>query len=148
MWYALLFAAYLIFPVIGLYQMNLHKPNLATVTISEDGAIASEEYLQGKRLFHGGLLSIVFAFVSVIPLMGLPGAVVLTIGQFFGLGKQLLEGDKAWPAAILASILFPLGISIGLLLNIWMGRFTIPIVLVVWGFITILILMQLDKPYK
>ncbi|MBX9666522.1 MAG: hypothetical protein K2X93_02840 [Candidatus Obscuribacterales bacterium] len=56
------------------------------------------------------------AILGFIPLMGLPGAVVLTLGEFsaglLGFHLLCLKGDRAWPAAILATWTWPIFIPI------------------------------------
>jgi hypothetical protein len=151
MLYTLLLSMYLIFPVIGFVQMQANRT--VSIELSADATLRAKHYQQGKRLLIWGLLAGGFAMVSVVPLMGLPGGVVLSVGQFFGLGSELLKGDKAWPAAIFASLIFPLGIPLGLLFknvienNGWqrLATFSVPIVLIIWGFATIMILIIMDN---
>lgn len=60
--------------------------------------------------------AVCIAVLGFIPLMGLPGAVVLEIGQFFagffGITLRALKGDAAWPAAIYATFFWPVTIPL------------------------------------
>ncbi len=62
------------------------------------------------------IAAVCIAVLGFIPLMGIPGAIVLEIGQFFasffGVTLQALKGDKAWPAAIYATFFWPPSIPI------------------------------------
>lgn len=137
MFYALLLSIYLIFPVIGFVQMQANRT--VSTEISADATLRAKHYHQGKRLFFWGLIAGVIALVSMVPLMGLPGGIVLSVGQIFGLGSELLKWDKAWPAAIFASLIFPAGIPLGLLFknvtenNGWQRliTFSVPIMLII-----------------
>lgn len=137
MFYALLLSIYLIFPAIGFVQMQANRT--VSTELSADATLRAKHYQQGKRLFFWGLIAGVIALVSTVPLMGLPGGIVLSVGQIFGLGSELLEGDKACPAAIFASLIFPLGIPLGLLFknvtenNGWQRliSFSVPIALII-----------------
>jgi|GEM_PF-4902516 hypothetical protein len=147
--YLFLIIFYLLFPAIGLVQMLRHQPAIE----AKANAVPSLAYQQGKRLLRWGLIAPAAALLSMIPLMGLPGAVVLAVGQFLGLGKTLLVGDKAWPAAILASLVFPLALPLGVVLkngseNVacklpLMGA--MGIMAAIWGIVTILFLMWADR---
>ncbi len=54
------------------------------------------------------------AFVSLFPLLGMPGAVLLSLSPLLGFSSSRLEGDRAWPAAIITSILWPFSLPAAL----------------------------------
>jgi hypothetical protein len=58
------------------------------------------------------------AVLGVIPLLGLPGALIMTVSlPVFGLAEADLHADAAWPMACFISLLWP----IGLILGYWVG---------------------------
>ena len=52
-------------------------------------------------------------FIGLL-LLGIPGAILLEIPKWLGLA-QGIEGDGAWPAAILVSLMWPLFIPLGVI---------------------------------
>lgn len=62
------------------------------------------------------IAAVCIAVLGFIPLMGLPGAAVLEVGQFvaglFGITLRSLKGDAAWPACIYATFFWPISIPI------------------------------------
>jgi hypothetical protein len=64
------------------------------------------------------LLATALAALGVVPLLGLPGAFLLTVSlPVFGLSEHDLHPDSGWPIAIVISLLWP----VGLLLGYWVG---------------------------
>ena len=60
------------------------------------------------------LLATALAILGVIPLLGLPGAFILTLAlPVFGLSEGALHPDSAWPIAIGISLLWPVGLPLG-----------------------------------
>jgi len=117
--YYLLLFIYLLFPVIGYWQMQ--QPDYRTgfrEAPSESEAIAVwNSRAEGKLLLKWSLWAIAFAILGLFPLMGLPGILPLAFYELTGILRGVLEGDKLWPAAIIVSILWPLGIPLGLSLR-------------------------------
>ena len=75
-----------------------------------------------RRRSSGGarvvLLAAALAALGVIPLLGLPGAFILTVSlPVFGLSEGDLHPDAGWPIAIGISLLWP----VGLILGYWVG---------------------------
>src|SRR5262249_28587278 len=71
-----------------------------------------------RRRLSGGarvlLLAAALAGLGVVPLLGLPGAFILTVSlPVFGLSDGDLHPDSAWPIAILISLLWPVGLLLG-----------------------------------
>ncbi len=62
------------------------------------------------------LIALGIATLGFIPLMGIPGAIVLTIGETFAnllrIELRCTSGDRAWPAAILATWIWPISIPL------------------------------------
>ena len=115
-----LIAAYLLFPAIGLLEMQLNQPGSAQ-PLSVAGAAPNRQavyHQQGRQLFRVGLVVAVCAFLSFLPLMGMPGFILLAGYQAVGLIKaSFWAGDKGWPAAIIFSIIWPVGILLGLVIR-------------------------------
>ncbi len=61
-------------------------------------------------------IALAIAILGFIPLMGLPGAVILSLGEssatILGFHLVCLKGDRAWPAAILATWIWPVFIPL------------------------------------
>jgi len=62
------------------------------------------------------IIALAIGIFGFIPGMGIPGALVLTTGEalsgLFGYHFYCLEGDRAWPAAILTTWVWPIWIPI------------------------------------
>lgn len=108
---------YLLFPLIGYVQTRMcDEP--ATVEDNQSWNC----YHAGKKLIKWGLWAGAFALLGSFLLMGLPGALLAALYDLLGLAKGVTQGDKLWPAAIMISLLWPLGIPLGLLLQQLAGR--------------------------
>jgi hypothetical protein len=60
------------------------------------------------------LLAAALAVLGVVPLLGLPGALIVTVAlPVCGLSEQDLHPDAGWPTAILVSLLWPAGLILG-----------------------------------
>ena len=60
------------------------------------------------------LLATALAVLGVIPLLGLPGAFIVTVSlPVFGLSEADLHPDASWPIAIMLSLLWPVGLILG-----------------------------------
>ncbi|MFN7116504.1 MAG: hypothetical protein ACK4TA_06860 [Saprospiraceae bacterium] len=137
--YLALVLLYLLFPIVGFRQMQHHRSS------SEVKATPSASYTQGKQLLVWGLVAPAIALLSIVPLMGLPGGILMSAGQLFGLNPALFAGDKAWPAAIFASLIFPLALPLGVVLKMTAENIgwklplllAIGLMLLIWGAITI-----------
>ena len=58
------------------------------------------------------------AFASLFPLMGLPGGIILfSLSPLLGFSSENTDGDKAWPAAILTSLIWPFFLPVSLLVK-------------------------------
>jgi len=145
--FALLLAAYLAIPAWGYYQMQRYAPAAA----AEPAAVqADPRHEQSRQVFRWGLIAIGIAVLGNMPLMGLPGMLVLAAGKLTGLLPSLddeEDGDRMWPAAIMATLIFPLGISLGVLAKSLLypqGGIWLPgLVLVLWLAGTILLLRRM-----
>lgn len=62
------------------------------------------------------IIAICIGTFGTIPLMGVPGAIVLLIGQacaeLFNLEFLCMKGDRGWPAAIITTWIWPLTIPL------------------------------------
>jgi hypothetical protein len=140
----LLLAAYLAIPAWGYYQMQRHAPAEAT---DQTAVQADSRQEQGRQVFSWGLIAIGIAVLGNMPLMGLPGMLVVGIGKLSGVLRKEVEGERLWPAAIMATLIFPLGISLGVLAKnlaypqggIWL----LGLILTLWLAGTILILRRM-----
>jgi hypothetical protein len=155
--YYFLAAVYLVFPMLGLVQMKICTPagDDAGIALAEPPpAIAGgwDCYLAGRELLKWSLWSIAFAVLGAFLFMGLPGALLIGVYSLTGIIRDKMEGDQMWPAAILASFLWPLGIPFGLLvqqLGTWAGwnlLYSHGLVsgLLIWGVSTGLILRAMQ----
>ncbi len=141
-------ALYVILPILGYGQFKKENQNL-----SESQRIGLNFKMLRKatsdqpalQMIKWSVYAAIAAFLSIVPLLGLPGGVLLSL---FGLFKLIPEhemmGDKMWPIAILVSMLIPLAWPIALLvrnalLHYWQirNRNIVRIVILVW-FILIL----------
>ena len=60
------------------------------------------------------LLAAALAALGVVPLLGLPGGLIVTASlPVFGLSERDLHPDSGWPAAVLVSLLWPAGLVLG-----------------------------------
>lgn len=56
------------------------------------------------------------AFISLFPFMGLPGGIILfSISPLLGFSSKNTDGDKAWPAAIFSSLIWPFFLPVSVL---------------------------------
>ncbi len=127
----LLIAAYLFFPVAGFLQMRFCVS--ASADPVETGALSplsGEETSAkpdcrrtGRQLLLWGGLAALFALGGFFVLMGLPGIIAVAIYELLGITSGLSEGQKMWPAALMASLLWPLGIPIGIIGSQLLARF-------------------------
>lgn len=121
--YYLLVLAYLFFITFGFFQMRtstIASTNQLEIppSVSEKTEWIWDEKKEGKKLFKWSLLALLFALAGLFPLMGLPGMLAIGFYELTGIiKKEEVEGHKMWPAAIIVSLLWPLGIPIGLLLR-------------------------------
>ena len=73
-----------------------------------------------RRRLPGGVrvLATALDVLGVIPLLGLPGVVIVTVSlPVFGLSEGDLHPDASWSIACLISLLWP----VGLILGSWVG---------------------------
>src|SRR5689334_9632394 len=68
-----------------------------------------------KELLVWTLVALGISVLSVL-LMGLPGALLLEIPIRLRLCRPI-KGDNAWPAALVVSVLWPIGIPVGVLVK-------------------------------
>ena len=66
-----------------------------------------------KELVIASIVAAALMFIGLVAL-GIPGAIFLEIPAWLGLAKGI-EGDGAWPAAILVSLVWPLFIPLGVI---------------------------------
>ena len=141
-----LLVAYLLFPIIGLIEMQTNRPGSSAQPTSTSGAGVGAApdrravyYRQGRQLFRVGLLVPVCAFLSVIPLMGMVGMVLFVLYAKIGLlDISLFPGDKAWSAAILFSVIGPVGLLLGLAVRNLLTLFiSVPDWMVITGVLTV-----------
>lgn len=108
--YLLVFVLYLVFPVLGYIlhtSYDSSHPKLQKINFTNIRKSTSKE--PGLQLIKWGVLAAITAFLSLIPLMGLPGAVVIQLFKFVQLLPEFtLQGDAMWPTALLLSLYMPL----------------------------------------
>jgi hypothetical protein len=66
-----------------------------------------------KSLLVASVVAGVLMFVGLL-LLGIPGAILLEIPTWLGVAKGI-EGDGAWPAAILVTLVWPMFIPLGVI---------------------------------
>lgn len=140
---------YVILPILGYWQFkkenqNLSEPQRIGLNFKMMRKATSDQ--PALQLIKWSVYAAIAAFISIVPLLGLPGGALLSL---FGLFKLIPEhemmGDKMWPIAILVSILIPLAWPMALLLrnslfHYWQirNRNIVRIVILAW-FILILL---------
>lgn len=67
-------------------------------------------------MFWSIVIAVCIAVFGFIPLMGIPGAIVLSVSELlakpFNIELLCTKGDSAWPAAILATWIWPVFIPV------------------------------------
>lgn len=76
-----------------------------------------------KQMWVASGTALAISILGNIPLMGLPGALFMTIAQFGSSDTMFCGGDRAWPAAIETTFIFPWSIPFAVMLigtiNLW-----------------------------
>ncbi|MBY0546884.1 MAG: hypothetical protein K2W95_06305 [Candidatus Obscuribacterales bacterium] len=89
------------------------------------------------------IVALGIAIFGFIPLMGIPGAIVLSIGELcaeaFKVDLLCMKGDHAWPAAILATWIWPVTIPISCFLSFRLWK--APATSARWGLFLVLLLI-------
>jgi hypothetical protein len=96
-----------------LYIYILKKNNIQSGLIYNVAAFArkavhsSQAFIQPvqKEFFISLIVTAVIIIISIV-LVGLPGALLLSLLQKIGIGNNI-QGDNVWPTAILLSIVWP-----------------------------------------
>ncbi len=125
--YTILVIIYLFFPLLGFVQMR----TCSAVELSTSALIKSELNLnedavydcakESWRLTKWSLLAIAFVLIGGFVLMGMPGLFFMAFYELIGILSNVTQGQQTWPAAIMGSLLWPLGIPIGILVQQQMG---------------------------
>ncbi len=119
--YYIVTAAYLFFAAIGFVQIQMSGRNattgVTTTPPAEGSSLVWNNKEEGKRLFKWSLLALLIAVAGLFPLMGMPGLLVVGFYEITGILRGKIKGDSMWPAAIINTLLWPLGIPIGILLQ-------------------------------
>jgi hypothetical protein len=141
-------ALYIFFPILGYLQFkkeNLSFPESQRIRLSFKELRKATFDQTALQMIKWSVYAAIAAFISLIPLLGLPGGALLSVFGFFNLiPEQKMTGDKMWPIAILVSILIPLAWPVALLvrnslIHYWNihNRYIVMIVILAW-FIIIL----------
>lgn len=101
------------------------------------------------QLLKWSVLASLAAFLSIVPLLGLPGAMLINVFSLFELvPESKLSGDNMWPVAITLSLLMPLGWPVAIAIRNTMAlfwnlhyHFLVKIVIIFW-FILLLVLLK------
>jgi hypothetical protein len=94
-------------------SLEIPKPGLSLKEIFRAGS--DQPNLQ---LLKWSLIAALVALLSIVPLLGLPGAALISVFEFFNLvPSHKLQGDKMWPIAIIISVIVPMGWPLGILLR-------------------------------
>jgi len=88
--------------------------------------------LSNTSLLSGSLWAVGIAAIGTFVLMGLPGALLLGLYHLLGLLPARIQGDRIWPAAVIISLVWPLGLPMGQLLA-WVGAIIGQAELLRWG---------------
>lgn len=108
--YIVVLILYTIFPVLGFF---LHTSRITShqrfKSINFHNIRKSTSKEPGLQLIKWGVLAALAAFLSLIPLMGLPGAMIIQLLKTVQLlPESVFEGDAMWPTAIILSLVMPL----------------------------------------
>lgn len=144
-----IFVAYLLFPVFGFLQFKSENAQIIEeqrIRFRIRDMLRSKSDQESMRLIKWGIWACIAAFLSIVPLLGLPGGVLISVYQFVHLlPERKLSGDMMWPMAILMSIVIPLAWPLALFVKIAMKRFwnltfkyTIEFVILIWLLLPIL----------
>lgn len=141
---------YLLFPILGTIQINYCQQLTKEHTFIPAGKETTYSLWNcsesGRQLIKWGLWALVFAFVGVIPLMGIPGFILILCFDFLRLLPREFKEYVLWTDAMEASVLWPMGIPIGFMLDQFGKLYVIPI-LVDYGFFIGLIVWILGIGY-
>ena len=140
---------YISFPILGYLQFkkeNENLPETQRIRLSFKELRKATSDQPALQMIKWSVYAAIAAFISLIPLLGLPGGALLSLfGLFSLIPEQKMMGDKMWPIAILISILIPLGWPLAMvirnsLLHYWKirNKYIIQIVILAW-FIFILL---------
>lgn len=117
-------------------------------------------YFNSYPLIAYSALSLLVAIAGFFPLFGLPGYVVylqwFSILDLLGMSALIrpLEGDRAWPGALLISLLWPWFLPIAIYVNTNLGAFPtwtskwlalIAIAYLVWSLLVVLLVTATVK---
>ncbi len=104
---------YVLLPLIGYWQFRKERsatPDAQQIPLNKKRILKANSSEPSLQLIKWGLMAAVAAVVGIVPLLGLPGALLVSIYEFLGLvPSSKLSGDKMWPIAIIFTICFPLG---------------------------------------
>lgn len=121
MWWFAINLAYFIFPILGYlqyrYELMLY-PDRQPEPFRARMLFQRKPVSQAIQLMRWGFWACMISFFSIMPLMGLPGALLIGVYELTGLLPELKRsGDILWPSALLVSILAPLAWPLALLIR-------------------------------
>lgn len=147
MTFVILFALlYFLFPYIAYREMRYGRslePDAETEHVTH-----GEIRRQGRRLMTWSLIAAGIALLSVFPLMGFPGGMLLELFRALRISERAMDVHRIWPSSIYASVLWPIAIPAGVYLRQQLIRhrperpyyWVAPAVLLVWLFVVGIIL--------
>ncbi len=152
----LLFLAigYLVFPAFGAFKMHQVKKAFSIEQTEQETLPTYKEepaWKAARQIRNMGLIGLSIAIFGCIPLMGLPGMLLLIPGELSGITGSVLSGnasDRAWPAAILMTLIFPIALPAGVALGHWLEKGAYGLVfwsvILAWWIIALLIIRMMN----
>lgn len=149
-----IFLLYILLPLIGFVKYHRERYSstiMHSVQLNKKMILHADASQPNLQLIKWGLVAALIALVGIVPLLGLPGAILVSAFEFLGLvSSEKLHGDKMWPIAIFLTIYIPLGWPLALAFQNTLSKYTtlkIPkllwLILLFWFILALLVLKSL-----
>lgn len=138
-----IFIVYFFFPIWGYLQFKSENSKIIEeqrIGFSIKDIMLSKSNPESLKLMKWGIWACILAFLSIVPLLGLPGGMLISLYQSFHLlPTNKLSGDMMWPMAILVSLVIPIAWPLALAVQITFKRYwnlqfkyTVKCVIFIW----------------
>lgn len=120
MFWPIIILVYLLFPFIGYlqYRTQKSKGQEADYTLKVKDLRTTIKVPASIELMRTGLWALGITVLSIFPLMGLPGGLVIELLHYTGvLASHKLAGEDLWPAALVLSFILPFGWPLAILIR-------------------------------
>ncbi|MBK8955243.1 MAG: hypothetical protein IPM34_06775 [Saprospiraceae bacterium] len=151
MFWLLIVIVYLFFPLLAYAQYKKQKRNglEPDYTFQIKDLRSNAKVPESIQLMRTGIWTLVITVLSIFPLMGLPGGLLIELLHLFGiLPADKLAGEDLWPAALVVSFTLPFGWPLAVLvrnLGAQSNRVSPTVlfwsVLLLWVFVLIMLLV-------